>query len=100
MGIVLFKKYFQSCIALVGQGRLLCRRSCVSLMGGFIGTSSSVACTGLGGGSVGFVLGYSLFHKCTGFGANKVCWKPVMSKGFEVRGFYHALSPSSDILFP
>ena len=22
-----------------------------------------------------------------GFGADKVCWKPAMSKGFEVRGF-------------
>ena len=26
-----------------------------------------------------------------GFGADKVCWKPAMSKGFEVRGFYHAI---------
>ena len=35
-----------------------------------------------------------------GFGADKVCWKPTVSKGFEVRDFYHALSPSSDISFP
>ena len=43
MGFVLLKKYFQSCMVLVGRGRLLCQRSCVSLMGGSIGTSDSVA---------------------------------------------------------
>lgn len=57
-------------------------------------------CAGLGGGSFGFVLGMLYSKNVRGFGADKVCWKPAMSKGFEVRGFYHALSPYSDISFP
>ena len=57
-------------------------------------------CAGLGGGSFGFVLGMLYSKNVRGFGADKVCWKPAMSKGFEVRGFYHALSPCFDISFP
>ena len=41
----------------------------------------------LGGGSFGFVLGMLYSKNVRGFGADKVCWKPAMSKGFEVRGF-------------
>ena len=26
-----------------------------------------------------------------GIGSNKVCWKPAMSRGFEVRGYYLSL---------
>ena len=35
-----------------------------------------------------------------GVGADRLCWKPALSRGFEVRIFYHSLSPSSVIDFP
>ena len=35
-----------------------------------------------------------------GVGDDKLCWKPAMRRGFEVRGFYHSLSPSSVTDFP
>ena len=34
-----------------------------------------------------------------GVGDDKLCWKPAMRRGFEVRGFYHSLSHSSVIDF-
>ena len=42
VGIILLRKHFQNCIVLVRQGSFLCQRWCISLMGGFIGTFSSV----------------------------------------------------------
>ena len=42
VGIVPLRKHFQNCIVLVGQGRFLCQRCCVSRMGGFIGISGSI----------------------------------------------------------
>ena len=98
MGIVLFKKLFQSCIVLAWQGSLLCRRSFVSLMGGFIGTSTSVVQYRIG--SLALFLDMLYSTDVRGYGANKACWKPAMRRGFEVRGFYHSLSPSSFISFP
>ena len=37
-----------------------------------------------------------------GDGCNKICWKPAKSKGFDVRGYYHSVSPSPSnvMLFP
>ena len=35
-----------------------------------------------------------------GIGADRICWKPALSRGFEVRSFYLSLSPSSIIDFP
>ena len=35
-----------------------------------------------------------------GVGADKLCWKLALSRGFEVRSFYHSLSLSSVIDFP
>ena len=35
-----------------------------------------------------------------GVGDDKFCWKPATRRCFEVRGFYHSLSPSSIIDFP
>ena len=35
-----------------------------------------------------------------GVGDDKLCWKPAIRRGFEVRGFYHSLSPCSVIDFP
>lgn len=34
-----------------------------------------------------------------GVGSNKVCWKPTKSRGFEVRGYYHSLSPTTIVSF-
>ena len=31
---------------------------------------------------------------------DRLCWKPVLSRGFEVRDFYCSLSPSFVIDFP
>ena len=100
VGIVLLKMYFQSCMVLVGQGRLLCRRSCVSLMGGFIGTSGFVAqCR----------IGRRKHWICVG-----VCFIPQMYRALELIRFvgnqqwvkvlrlevFTMLSPSSDISYP
>jgi len=35
-----------------------------------------------------------------GVGSNKVCWKPTKSRGFEVRGYYHSLCPTTIVSFP
>ena len=35
-----------------------------------------------------------------GIGVDKLCWKPAISRCFEVQGFYHSLSPPSVTDFP
>ena len=35
-----------------------------------------------------------------GFCPDKVCWKPVRNKGFEVRGYYSSFYPSTLVSFP
>ena len=82
VGIVLLKNNFQNCIVLVRQGSLLCRRSCVSLSQDWVLEA--------------LVLFLAVLYSTDvrGVGANKVCQKLAMRRGFEVRGFYHSLSPS------
>ena len=35
-----------------------------------------------------------------GFGPNKVCWKPVRNRVFEVRGYYSSFYPPTFVSFP
>ena len=35
-----------------------------------------------------------------GFGPNKVCWKPVRSRDFEIKGFYLSFYPPTLLSFP
>ena len=68
-------------------------------MGGFIGTFCSVPPKDWESESFDrfWVVLYSM--NVWGVGDDKLCWKPAM-RGFEVRGFYDSLSPSSVIDFP
>ena len=72
VGIVLLKNNFQNCIVLVRQGSLLCRRSCVSLSQDWV----------LGALVLFLDVLYSMDVR--GVGANKVCQKLTMRRGFEV----------------
>ena len=47
-----------------------------------------------------FFLDMLCFTDVRGYGANKVCWKLAMRRGFKVQGFYHSLFPSSVNSFP
>ena len=51
--------------------------------------------------SKSFDLFWVMFYSTNvrGVGDDKLCWKLAMRRGFEVRGFYHSLSPSPVIDF-